>query len=367
VIARALLAIGVLWSGPMVGAQSAEDVYMRLLRLYPDRPALAAESVAKLSGDVINRGIQVCRDGRCSLPQLRAAAMMHADAADIVIGPIGYKARDQIRFGRELLEIAGNVALNNRALEYEVKALELFGGRWYALTSRLLLAHGHFEIARLVVTEGRVHYPNSPDLFVLLGLLNEWRGGLGLDSGDLRGFIVRGELFDRGFGSAGPGAVPYRGNASREVQVASEDYRRAIDLDPAHAGARLRLAWAHLLLADRRVWEDLPVEFIQKTNPEARYLAHLLRGTSAEREQNATSALAEYEAARAAAPDSQTACLAVSSAQALNGRMGESRRTAVECLDPGLGALEVDAWTVFRIGLMDLTTTTAMRDEARRQ
>lgn len=365
-IARVLLAIGVLWSGPMVGAQSA-DVYMQLLRLYQDQPALAADSVSKLSGDVIGRGIQVCREGRCSLQQLRAAAMMHADAADIVIGPVGYKARDQIRFGRELLEIAGNVALNNRALEYELKALELFGGRWYALTARLLLAHGHFEIARLLVTEGRVAYPRSPDLFVVLGLLNEWRGGLGLDSGDLRGFMVRGELFDRGFGGAGPGAVPYRGNALREVQLATEDYRRAIEIDPAHAGARLRLAWAHLLAADRRVWEDVPADFIKKTNPEARYLAHLLRGTSAEREQNAASALAEYQAARAAVSDSQTACLAVSSAKALNGQVRESRSTALECLNPALEPPEVDAWTMFRLGLMDLTTTTAMRDEARRQ
>jgi tetratricopeptide (TPR) repeat protein len=366
VIARVLLAIGLLWSGPMVGAQSA-DVYIQLLRLYQDQPALAADRVAKLSGDAISRGIQVCREGRCSLQQLRAAAMMHADAADIVIGPIGYKARDQIRFGRELLEIAGNIALNNRALEYELKALELFGGRWYALTSRLLLAHGHFEIARLLVTEGRISYPRSPDLYVVLGLLNEWRGGLGLDAGDLRGFIVRGELFDRGFGGAGPGAVPYRGNALREVQLATEDYRRAIEIDPAHAGARLRLAWAHLLAADRRVWEDVPPDFIKKTNQEARYLAHLLRGTSAEREHNPGSALAEYEAARLTAPDSQTACLAVSSAQALNGQVGESRNTAGRCLAAGHSAPEVDAWTLFRIGLMDLTTTMAMRDEARRQ
>ena len=153
----------------------------------------------------------------------------------------------------------------------------------------------------------------------------------------------------------------------REVQLATEDYRRALDLDPAHAGARLRLAWAHLLAADRRVWEDVPAEFIKQTSPEARYLAHLLRGTSAEREKNATSALAEYEAARLAAPDSQTACLAVSSAQALNGQVGASRNTAVACLDAGPGSPEVDAWTIFRLGLMDLTTATAMREEARRR
>lgn len=364
-IARTLLAVGVLCAGHTVHAQSA-DVYLKLLSLYREQPAAAAQAVTKLSSRVIDAGIQYCKVARCSLQQIRAGAMLHADAADLVIGPVGYKARDQIAFGRELLEIGWHIAARDMALASEVKALELFGGRWYALTSRLLLAHGHFEIARLHVTEGRVTYGKSPDLFVVLGLLNEWRGGLGLDSGDLRGFIVRGDLFDRGFGGAGPGAVPYRGNALREVQLATEDYRRAIEIDSTHAGARLRLAWAHLLAGDRRVWEDVPADFIKQASPEAQYLAHLLRGTAAERERNPASALAEYQAARLAAPDSQTACLAVSSAHALTGQVGVSRSTAVECLAPGPGAHEVDAWTIFRLGLMDQTTATAMRDEARR-
>jgi hypothetical protein len=367
VIARALLAIGVLCAGHTVSAQPPDaDAYLKLLTLYRDQPAAAAQAVSKLSNRVINRGLEVCRVYGCTLPQIRAGAMLHADAADLVIGPVGYKARDQITFGRQLLEIGWHLAAKDYWLASEVDALERFGGRWYALTSRLLLAHGHFEIARLQVAEGRITYRKSPDLFVVLGLLNEWRGGLGLDAGDLRGFIVRGELFDRGFGGAGPGAVPYRGNALREVQLATEDYRRAIELESNHAGARLRLAWAHLLAGDRRVWEDLPLEFIKQASPEARYLAHLLRGTAAERERNAAPALAEYEAARLVAPESQTACLAVSSAQALNGRVGESRDTAIECLNPAVEPPEVDAWTVFRLGLTDLTTTTAMRDEARR-
>lgn len=365
-IARALLAIGVICAGHTVSAQPA-DVYLKLLSLYRDQPEVAVQAVAKLSNNAIDRGIQECRHFQCTLQQLRAGVMLHADAADLVIGPVGYKARDQIRFGRELLELCRESAVLEQLPPSTLRALETFGGRWYALTARLLLAHGHFEIARLVATEGRVAYPRSPDLFVVFGLLNEWQGGLGLDSGDLRGFIVRSELFDRGFGGAGPGAVPYRGNALREVQLATEDYRRAIDFDANHAGARLRLAWAHLLAADRRVWEDVPLEFIKQASPEAQYLAHLLRGTSAEREQNPTAALAEYEAARLVAPNSQTACLAVSSAQALSGQLEASQATAAECLAAGAAAPAVDPWTIFRLGLMDLTTTTAMRDEARRR
>ena len=355
------LAIGVLLSGAVVSAQSA-DVYLQLLRLYRDQPTLAAQTVAKLSPQVIDRGIQQCRSGRCSLQEIRAGAMAHADAAELVIGPLGYAARDQIRSGRELLQIATNLAPVNHATNDDLKALASFGGRWYALTARLLLAHGHFEAARLLAAEGRIRYPDSPDLFVVLGLLSEWRAGLGLEAGDLRGYIVRGELFERGLATSGP----YRGNAGPEIEAAARDYRRAIAIDPRHAGARLRLAWAHLLANDRRVWEDVSPEFIQGASHEAQFLAHLLRGTAAERERNAPSALAEYIAARLVVPDSQTACVAVSSAHALNGQLSDARGTAVECLSRGTGAQAVDSWTLFRLGLMDATTTEGLREEARR-
>jgi hypothetical protein len=360
-VARTLLAIGALLFAAVVSAQSA-DVYLRLLRLYRDQPALAAQTVAKLSPQVIDDGIQQCRSGRCSRQEIRAGAMLHADAAELLIGPLGYAARDQIRSGRELLQIAANLAPSTHATNDDLKALASFGGRWYALTARLLLAHGHFEVARLLTAEGRIRYPESPDLFVVLGLLSEWRAGLGLDAGDLRGYMVRGELFERGLAASGP----YRGNAGQDIEAAARDYRRAIAIDPGHAGARLRLAWAHLLADDRRVWEDISEAFIQAASHEAQFLAHLFRGTAAERERNALSALAEYKAARLVVPESQTACVAVSSAQALNGQLSEARATAAQCLGLASDTQAVDSWTLFRLGLMDATTSEGLRDEARR-
>ena len=231
------------------------------------------------------------------------------------------------------------------------------------MTARLLLAYGHFEVARQLTFDGRARYPESPDLFVVLGLLSEWNAGLGLEAGDLRGFAVRGELYDRGLA---PLSTPYRGNAGHELAMAANNYRRAIAINPSHAGARLRLAWAHLLTNDRRVWEDLSPAFIQGASPEAQFLAHLLRGTAAEHERNAPLALAEYQAARLSIPGSQTACLAVSSAHALNGQLGEARGIAVECLRPAAATPSVDSWTLFRLGLMDATTGDALHEEARR-
>ena len=361
-IARTLLTLGVLFPAASAGAQSGDD-YLRLLRLYRDQPAVAAQTVAKLSPQAIDRGIQQCRAGRCSLQQIRAAAMLHADAAELVIGPDGRAARDQIRSGRELLQIATNLTAVNHATNADLAALSSFGGRWYALTARLLLAHGHLTVANELAVEGQVRYPESPDLFVVRGLLIEWRTGLGLEAGDLRGFAVRGELFERPLAQ---GWALYPGNAGFALQSAAGQYRRAIALDPAHSGARLRLAWTHLLTADRRVWEDVPAAFIKNASGDAQLLAHLLRGTAAEHEKNAPSALAEYQAARVLAPDSQTACLAVSAAHALNGQLSEARVVAGDCLSTGNGAEAVDAWTLFRLGLMDATTVEGLREEARR-
>lgn len=360
-IARTLLAI-VLLGGATVRAQSGDD-YLRLLRVYQDQPALAAQTVAKLSPQAIDRGIQQCRAGRCSLQQIRAAAMLHADAAELVIGPDGRAARDQIRSGRELLQIATNLTAINHATNADLAALSSFGGRWYAFTARLLLAHGHLTVANELTVEGQVRYPESPDLFVVRGLFIEWRTGLGLEAGDLRGFAVRGELFERPLAQ---GWALYPGNAGFALQSAAGQYRRAIAIDPAHAGARLRLAWTHLLTADRRVWEDVSPAFIKNAGHDAQLLAHLLRGTAAEHEKNAPTALAEYQAARLLAPDSQTACLAVSSGHALNGQLAEARTVAAECFNAGTGQQAVDAWTLFRLGLMDATTVEGLREEARR-
>jgi hypothetical protein len=363
VIARTLLALGVLLSAASAGAQSGDD-YLRLLRLYQEQPALAAQTVAKFTPQAIDRGIQLCRAGHCSLQQIRAAAMLHADAAELVIGPDGRAARDQIRSGRELLQIAANTAVPiSHATNRELQALASFGGRWYALTARLLLAHGHLTVANELTVEGQVRYPESPDLFVARGLLIEWRTGLGLEAGDLRGFAVRGELFERPLAQ---GWALYPGNAGFALQSAASQYRRAIAIDPAHAGARLRLAWIHLLTADRRVWEDVSPAFINNAGDEALLLAHLLRGTAAEHEKNASSALAEYQAARSIAPDSQTACLGVSSAHALNAQLAEARAVATECFNAGAGAQAVDPWTLFRLGLMDAATVEGLRQEARR-
>jgi hypothetical protein len=353
----------------------AGDPYLELVRMYRTNPSAAALSVSRLPSAAIKRGIEdwtrvvqgcVLSAGGlgCRQAELLAGAMLHAEAAELVVGPIGYAARDQIHFGRQLLQVAFNLATidakRNNAYDDELRAVVTFSGRWYALTARLLLAHGHVEVARLVAAEGGVRSPESPDLFVVLGLLSEWRANVGWSGGDLRGFILRG-------GTGAPGVESFRGTAAQDLQTAAGYYRRAIVLDPQHAAARLRLVWVRLVADDHRVWDEVSAGFIKDASPEARLVAHLLRGTAAERERKADAALAEYRDARRAAPDSQTACLAVSSAQALTGDFAGADATAAECLTLGDERDHVDPWTLFRMGFMDTTTARELRDEALRQ
>ena len=367
------VALGILLAVAALSAQPA-DPYLQLVRMYRSDPAAAALSATRLSPAVIKRGIEdwsravrrcVLSAGgvACRQADLLAGAMLHADAAELVIGPVGYAARDQIHFGRELLEVAFNVATinakRNNAYDDDLRAVVSFSGRWYALTARLLLAHGHVEVAKLVAAEGGGRSPESPDLFVALGLISEWRAGLDWSAGDLRGFILRGDRW-------APDFTSFRGTATQDLLTAAVNYRRALAIDPGHAGARLRLMWVHLIADDRRAWDDVPAGIFKDASPEERLVAHLLRGTAAERERKADVALAEYRDARSAVPESQTACLAVSSAQALAGDFSGANATAVECLTLGDGPDYVDPWTLFRMGFMDTTTAQGLRDEANR-
>jgi hypothetical protein len=368
VIARTLIVIGVLLCAIGLSAQ-AVDPYLRLLRIYRTDPSPATVSMARLSPDAINAGVRRCvpddtsETPICRRGDLLAGAMLHLDAAEQVLAPNPEAALRHIRAGQRLL--LGPAGLDGG--HPTARDNLVFARRWYALAARLLLAHNHAVAASAIVTEGRTRYKEAPEFFVVMGVITEWRAGtagIRFMASDLRGVAVNaGSLegdrpsFENNF----TGVTP-----QQRLETASVDYHRALALDPVHSGARLRLAWVHLLRGDARVWEDVSARFLETADPEARMIARLIRGTAAERERKPEVALGEYREARNAQPESQTACLAVSSAQALNGDVAGADATAAECLALDRDPDHVDSWTLFRLGLMDATTTRWLRDEARR-
>ena len=361
VIARTLLAIGLLLSAVGLSAQPP-DLYLQLVRMYRTDPAPAIVSMARMSSSAISLGLLRCvptdptAEPVCGPSELLAAAMLHLDVAELVLAPNSEASLVHIRAGQVLLR--------------SVRDNVVFVRRWHALAARLLLAHGHAVAATAVLTEARTRYKEAAEFFVVLGLITEWRtgaAGVGWLASDLRGAAVKGDLFDLAVGSTEPGSSPYRGSVLSRLEMASADYRRALAVDPAHAGARLRLAWIHLLAGDSRVRDDVSTEFLATADAEVQLIARLIRGTAAERERKYDVALAEYRGARLAAPGSQTACLAVSSAQASNGDFTGADATAAECFAPDNDPDRADPWTLFRLGLMDATTTRWLHDEARQR
>ena len=231
------------------------------------------------------------------------------------------------------------------------------------MTARLLLAHGHFEVARQLAVEGRIRYPESPDLFVVLGLLSEWRAGLGLDAGDLRGFTVRGELYDRALASS---STPYRGNAGHDLQTAAAEYRRAIAIDPGACG-RAASAGVGPLADGRPSRVGRRVAGVHR----GRERRSAIPGAPASRHgrrarEKRTVGACRIHGRAVARPRFSNGVSCGEQRAALNGQLGEARGTAAECLKPGTGAPAVDSWTLFRLGLMDATTTEGLREEARR-
>lgn len=374
-IARTLLAIGVLLSAVGPSVAQTPDPYLQLVRMYRTDPAPAIVSMARMTASAISAGLKRCvpvaefADPACGPADVLAGAMLHLDAAEQVLAPNSQAALVHIRAGQTLLQTPPYLLRGARLISPtpDSDAKVMFARRWHASAARLFLVHGHAVAATAILTEGRTRYKEAPEFFVVLGLITEWRAGvagIGWLSSDLRGAVVSGEMFDDPLGFAGAGSSS-RGSVLQRLETASADYRRALAAAPAHAGARLRLAWVHLLAGDARVWEDVPTAFLETADAEARLLARLIRGTTAERERRSNVALAEYREAWRAAPGSQTACLAVTSAQALNGDFAGSDATAAECLTLGNDPEQVDPWTLFRMGLMDATTTRWLHDEAR--
>lgn len=371
-IARALLVIGLLCSAVGASAQTP-DPYVQLLRMYRTDPSPAIVSMARMTSSAINAGLKSCvpvaefAAPACGPEDVLAGAMLHLEVADRVIGPNGEAALMHIRAGQTLLQtppyLLRGAALIGATKDSEAKVT--FARRWHAQAARLFLAFGHGIAANAILTDGRTRYKEAAEFFVVLGIIAEWRAGVagvGWLSNDLRGTVIRGSTFDDPFSlNAASSAIPML----QRLEAASNSYRQALALDPSHPGARIRLAWVHLLTADTRVREDVSTEFLDKADAEARQIARLIRGTVAERERKADLALAEYQEARLAAPASQTACLAVSGAHALKGDFTSADTTAAECFTLGTDPDYVDAWTLFRMGLMDQTTTRWLRDQAR--
>ena len=144
VIARTLIAIGVLLSAIECCRPRAATHTCNSLRMYRTDPAPATVSMTRLSPDAINAGVRRCVpddtsvEPMCRRADVLAGAMLHLDAAEQVLGPNSEAALRQIRAGQRLLLGPAGLDGGHPSARDNV----VFARRWYALAARLLLAHG---------------------------------------------------------------------------------------------------------------------------------------------------------------------------------------------------------------------------------
>jgi tetratricopeptide (TPR) repeat protein len=329
--------ICVLVDRPVLQAQAG---YLSVVRSYIDGNAGAALEMARLPRAAIDAGVRACLAqnssgiASCRPHELKSAAILHADAIDFLVtnGPS---------------ETAFHVQAGARMLRPLEKLDAVFVARWYAYVARIYLANRDLASARSAVADGLSRF-ESPDLYLARGVITERQALARVP--DVLGAMLEHRLND--------GTIP------NTLAQAIVDYLKALAIDPRHTGARLRLAWIRLLQRDERAADDAAGVLRASTEPEARYLALLFRGASAERDRNLAEAIRDYDEARRADVDTQTACVALSHAHDLAGNVQQSAAAAAECLARDVAADDMDPWWPFRVGLMDLTTTKWLHDHA---
>jgi tetratricopeptide (TPR) repeat protein len=163
-----------------------------------------------------------------------------------------------------------------------------------------------------------------------------------------------------------PGRSPGLGmRTARTLEAAAADYRRALEIDPHLAIARLHLGWVHVLQRDKRAQEDLAAALADARDDWTRYLARLFLGGVWERQNRFDEAAAEYEAARQLGPTHQTPFVALSRVELARGRPDRARELAVELAT--LNRIDDDPWWSYRAGTIDEGALTWLRTEAHRR
>jgi tetratricopeptide (TPR) repeat protein len=328
---------------PAVG-QTAED-YLVLVAEYPQQPERSARSIAAWDGREIGRGVARClrviarsaERRQCSERQRIAAAMLHTDAAVLL-------ARDR---GRTVLHLEAAARLLE-GVSVRASALDPFVHRWYEFATTLYLSRGYFGDAVRMADAGLRRFPDAARVVAARGLVAETR--VLFNHGNIRGEPLIG------------GSSDYE--VARQLTEASVRYRRALDLDPDLTYTRLRYGWVQLLIGDGRAVGELTRVVGSTRDPAVRYLAHLFVGAAAMRAGRLEEAIAAYQAARSAGPRFQTACLALSHAQAIAGRTHEARALAVECATQPRAD---DPWWPLRLGAGEPGLLAWLRQEAQRR
>ena len=276
--------------------------------------------------------------------QLVAALMLHTELAAAILDSLPHQTNVQLRHAQELLD-----ALSARRDEHErADAVRL---RWYQFVISMY-GTTWLDDADRYAREALGRFPRNPTLYFQRGALLELRAKFNLPEPP-RATLARGRIPD-------PGP-----RMTRTLESATAEYRRALELDPHMAIARLHLGWVHVLQGDNRAGDDLAAALADARDDRIRYLAHLFRGGLAERQHQFDEAAKEYELTRELGPSHQTPYVALSRVELARGHTERARELARELA--ALERVDDDPWWDYHLGAVDEDALTWLRAEAHRR
>jgi tetratricopeptide (TPR) repeat protein len=273
--------------------------------------------------------------------QLVAALMLHTELGAAILNSLPHQTTVQLSHAAELLD-----TLSARRGETEhADAIRL---HWYRFVISLFSSSARFDEADRYATEAIGRFPRDPELILDKGIVLEL--GAKYNRPPPARSVVR--------GMAPGGATP----GGRTLAAAAAEYRRALEIDPHLALARLRLGWVRVQQGDSRGGVDLAAALADAKDDDTRYLAHLFLGGVAERRGDFDEAAQEYAAAHRLGDQHQTPFVALSRVELARGHADRARELARELA--ALERVDDDPWWNYHLGALDQDALQWLRDEA---
>lgn len=209
--------------------------------------------------------------------------------------------------------------------------------RWTVTVSRLLLASGEVGIAERILNRAAERIESDPGILLAQGTVKETQASR------LVAELPGGRLDDPSIASKP------RDAALAAAQAALE---KALKVKPSLAEAKLRLAHVFVMKReDRRAWPLLKEILAAPPSPAVKYLGALMAGGVLERDGQLDASAKYYLEAILAAPDGQSAYLALANIMHRSGQAAEASAVLERLFARGITSATADPWWTYPLGL----------------
>ena len=327
----------------LVIAQSPDE-YERIVDEYRiGDPEAAVRRLARWPEPAVDDAIRHATR-RLRSEQVVAAAMVHTELAAAILDSLPSRTNPQLHHALTWLDA---LAATRDRREY-ADAVRL---HWYRVVVSLYAATSHLYEADLYAREALGRFPRDPILIFQKGTI--------LELARFNSSPFAPVALPRG---RAPASAP---RSQQTLESAAAEYRRALDLDPRLAIARLHLGWIYAQEGNGHAHDELATALQDAKDDRARYLAHLFLGGLAERQQRFDDAAQEYELSRQTGPTHQTPYVALSRIELVRGHADRARELAHQLAT--LDRIDDDPWWDYHLGAVDDEALAWLRAEAHRR